>query len=413
MTKISQLLWILSFIVLLTGVGLSSIKDAILGSEIERSVTEGRSLSTISAAVKNNRFMSSDFRNAVETAVSDQIFERDALIRLWRRFSVGLMGYETSETVDIGREGFWFQTGTNMYSRVPCASPIETSERNSSFIAESIADFVEDMKSQNTDTLMIVVPLQSTVTPSLLPASIEPLCAKEFEPLQRRIAYLRERGVPVFYDLEFMQESGVEQFYNKKAFHWHRGGAARYSEEAISEYSSVRKEWGQDFRNRLYKGSKSKTQDIDIARYLGVAPMLQEYQNPAYKGRREYRGSVAASIKKGFLENSIRNHIKQKSLKQSKYSQARRSVSNEKVLLIGDSFTEASLEFWSFYYSEVLNVTSNHIKQENGAVRGLVEIFEPDLVIIVFEESKFTPLRSGGPNWRSLGRMFKRSERTN
>lgn len=403
MMRLVNLIFVLLFFgVLFAG---SVMPLMLWGAGVERnfSDTENRKLFTFSDISKQKGKSFREITSSIEKSASDQLLLRDPIVRGFRRMQVHGFGQETSETVIIGRNGHWYQTGNKVLSRMPCASPNPVVPKLQDAFTKSIIDFDRWLRSEGKTLSLIIVPLQHSLEPSNLPLELSERCQLPFEPLQTSVENLREAGIDMLYDPHWIRETGVDKFYDPKAFHWNPEGALRYIRHGFETGAFPTA----SLTLAPFNGNTHvKETDVDIARYIGVAPIVQKYNEPVILQRLTYQRHVGSAVKEGLLPKKIRaNYLGNGP---SLYAETD-NFNNGRGLIIGDSFSQAPFNFLARQFTSTLSATSNSAKQDPGRFRTLVNDFQPDHVFLIFEESKFTPVK-GGPTWLSIGKMMGPNE---
>lgn len=397
MQKISITLLIAFFLPLLSIMG-GGIFRYITDTEIDMSTAENRRLSQFrtinfpSGLSELNR-LGTEF----EEAARDQILFRDTIGRSVRKLQVYQFNRTTSDEIILGQNGFWFSTGGRILPLIPCASPNPINESNTQRLQTAFVNFGKRMNMLGVTVSLMIVPLQSTIASKHLPKQLESLCQEPPPRLLETIYNVSSSGIHTYYDPEWMQQQPPTNIYHPKSFHWSPEGALLYSHYGIWSRQLVPEGFKQV---SLDEKSITKVRDIDIARYLGVAPMFHEYEYPKIKQSVLFQGNVENAIKDGILNPSFANIYKKGATKLGQYMEGGLPF-NGRGLIIGDSFSRMAFDYLGRHFEAALGGTTNTLILGTGQLEELVQQFNANHVILIFAESKFTPVK-GSPSWKHI-----------
>ena len=134
---------------------------------------------------------------------------------------------------------------------------------------------------------------------------------------------------------------------------------------------------------------------------------MQFYEKPSVMQALKYRAPVKRAINQKKLSKNVGESYRLINSSVPKYAETEYTV-NGRGLIIGDSFSEGTFDFWSRQFSATLSATIHVLKGDPGRFPKLVEQFDPDHVVLIYEETKFTPI--GKSNWHRVAKMMTPTE---
>ncbi len=407
MTRTIQACFVAFFsLTLILGGGLP-ILNFLMGTENSISAGESRKMTTFADAFQpQGVFRFKGLRDRLEEASKDQIPFRAFWVRQYKRTLLYGFGHEKSEGVMVGRDGYWFQIGNVHYSRAPCASPRAINEVSTDALIQSLIEFNASLASEGRYLSIVIAPLQSTVRADLLPAGLSQLCASPVPRLQKSLRQLREGGVSVLYDPDWMIAEGATKFYPPRSFHWHRGGAAWYSRYGIQNGLVTAPDFrGIEFLPQL----EMREGGVDMARYLGVAPSTYKALFPKPDKDVSYVGTVSQAGELEHIPSTVASLYSATAARRSFYM-AGGLEENGRGVIIGDSFSNSAFDFWGRHFSEAIGLTINNADRSKPTFTQLIEAFDPRHVVLILEESKLMHIE-GGPKWRAISVLTAEGEK--
>ena len=381
----------LAFILALALPGVATVWRVMSGDEAQSSEAENRRLARfapIPARLADGRVTLTTLPAAVDSAFEDQLTVRMAMTRPLNSVLVHLFGQSTADEISIGPHRHWFRTGAApVFEILSCASPGGVDHEAADRLVEAYLGFDERMRAQGVEVALLIVPNKAAVYPQSLPPELAESCVDRPYFAESLAERMRAGGGRAEFDLDWFRERNPELIWDRRHYHFSTAAGRLFIQEQINngalsflgiEASPI--EW---LERRL-------VEDVDLDGRLGIYP--QQFSTPfpsmpeqlervrnGIRIREDGEGNYAPLMSPGRL-NALRI-----------YDGGR---AEGRALFIGDSFSRRSDEYFARNFAETLVVQTNDMNRRlgPGSYDRLVEQFQPDLVVFMFEQAKFEPV---------------------
>ena len=367
------------------------------GAERSRSDVERRSLETVStymADLSAGRVPMRDAGSRFGEAYKDQLAFRVPVTRFVNRLFIGLFRHSPNETVKIGRDNFWFQTGAPSFRFMACAAPEDVNRARAVAMLDSYKTFEARAAAKGVKTYLLVVPLTQMIYPENLPTPLRQHC--EGRSVMRDLLDEAGEGGRIAYDLDWFRAQAPGDVFDPRAFHWHGAGAQKYLAYLIED--GILK--GERRQPRLGR-ERVRTDDVDNAADMGVAPL---HSKAPYRALRERAQTALTGAELSPEEAAAFADIVRKGRERT-LKITRGGPQPGVGVLVGDSF---SAKFWLSYahhFETAYRFHTSFLDLREGVLDRIIETTDPDYLVVLLIEPKWTILDHSG-EITSYERMF-------
>ena len=274
---------------------------------------------------------------AFENAFSDRFALRNTLIKADAWLNWRVFGITTTENVVVGRNGWLFFTGDRS---MPLFQGVDRyTEADTAFVADALEMRHDWLRSQGIASAHVIAPAKESIYPEFMPRGIprvkQPSCMEEF------IAFglkSRQQGQPVdLFSVLATEKRAQHPLYLRGDSHWNDAGA-------LIAYREILKRLGLE-QSGLSDAALQSSIDPQTHPYHDLATMLGITETYC---RDWPNDSPVIRPKNGWTYQQTA----EPSQRMRRTTSAAPLV-NQRVLMFGDSFSEALLPFMAQTFSSV------------------------------------------------------------
>lgn len=381
----------LAFILALALPGAATGWRVMSGAEAGTSEAENRRLATFSSIpqrLAERRVTTQTLPTAIDTAFEDQLPVRMAMTRPLNSVLVHLFRQSTADEIAIGPQGHWFRTGAApVFEILSCASPDGVEQESADRLVDAYLGFHDRMQARGVETALMIVPNKAAVYPDALPPELAESCTERPYFAETLVERLRAGGGRANFDVDWFRERNPDLIWDRRHYHFSTAAGRLFVQHQINEgvlsFLEIEASPVELLERRL-------SEDVDLDGRLGIYPQqfstafpsmpeqLERIRN-GIRVREDGDGNYAPLLSPGRL-NALRI-----------YDGTRESG---RAIFVGDSFSRRSDEYFARNFAETLVVQTNDMNRRlgPGSYDRLVEMFQPDVIVFMFEQAKFEPV---------------------
>lgn len=340
------------------------------------SAAERRSLTTISDMAQSQGL--SQKMERFEDLMEDQLAWRDPVTVAFNRLMVFGFQRPTEERVVFGKDGYWFLTGTanSLFARMEFARGKSISKELALKTGRVYGRLQQLLARQKITAVTIFAPTKSYAFRNKLPPEFRKIYHQINERnIEKVVHAMKKHSTNIHYPLDIVRSFPGGEVFNRRSFHWHEGGAQRVLHSLFED----EKPFLHLSLSAVPLGTPFITlsdPQFDMARILGLGKLpytFTQFQTPFETKtvyNKDYKNLETFMINKNYLkitESSNRNGLK--------------------ALLVTDSFGLAARPYLEQHFQKTAFVSTNGFRPRPGIVKKMVDIFNPDIVIFLFNEN--------------------------
>jgi hypothetical protein len=381
----------LAFILALALPGAATGWRVMSGGEIATSEEENRRLATFAAIptrMADGRIRIPTLPEAVDTAFEDQLTVRMALTRPLNSILVHLFGNSTAAEVAIGPRGHWFRTGAApVFEILSCANPDGIEQESADRLVDAYLGFDERMTAQSVETALLIVPNKAAVYPEALPPELAERCANRPYFAESLAERLRAGGANAVFDLDWFRERNPDLIWDRRHYHFSESAGRLFIHDQMT--TGALSFLGIE-ASPLEQLERRNIEDVDLDGRLGIYP--QQFSTPLLRMQPEIeniRNGIAIRDEDGVNYAPLFSPGRLNALRI--YYGSRETG---RAIFVGDSFSQRSRDYFARNFAETLYARTNDMNRRlgPGSYDRLVEMFQPDVIVFMFEQAKFEPV---------------------